>query len=60
MKKHEGHDGETRLQSKAHIQPLFTDAIEISKLNIAIIRNKEMLVSLKNSVQYYIESLQDI
>ena len=38
MKKHEGNDGEIRLLSKAHIRPLFTDAIEISKLKIPIIR----------------------
>ena len=59
MKKHDGHGNEIRLWSKAHIWPLFTDPIEISKLNIPIIRKIEMLVSLKNHVQYYIDSLQD-
>ena len=38
MKKHEGHDDEIRLQSKAHIKPLSTDPLEIYKLNIPIIR----------------------
>ena len=45
MKKYEGHDDEIRLRSKTHIQPLFTDLIEISKLNIPVIRKIKMLVS---------------
>ena len=59
MKKYEGHDDEIRYQSKVHIRPLFTDPIEIYKLNIPTIRKLEMLVSLKNHVQYNIDCLQD-
>ena len=59
MKKHEGHDDEIGLPTKAYTPPLFTEPINISKLNPPMVIKYEMIVSMKNHVQFYIDSLQE-